>query len=189
MTSKPPSPTLVGKRISLRPVNPEKDFKAFFSLFQEPEMHLWTGNTIPVNPDESYQELQKYRDLEGIMAWTIVLNDNGEMIGTYWIAPVLDSGNRRVTAEAQRIGKPYWRKGYTKEARKLVYDFAFFDLGVDEIHAQAWKGNVNSCYSMEHAGFQLTGAVERLFSKRNEQHIEHHYRLTKKDWENRRLDI
>jgi ribosomal-protein-alanine N-acetyltransferase len=63
-------------------------------------------------------------------------------VGTYWIAPSFENGKRVITAEAQRIGKPYWRKGYTKEARNLVYDYVFFDLEVEEVHAQAWKGNL-----------------------------------------------
>jgi [ribosomal protein S5]-alanine N-acetyltransferase len=187
LSIKEPSPTLIGNKIILRTVDPEKDFKGFYKIFQEPDMHLWTGNTIPTSQEESYQEHLKYRDLIGLTSWTILQKETENRVRTYWIAPSFENGKRVITAEAQRIGKPYWRKGYTKEARNLVYDYVFFDLEVEEVHAQAWKGNHNSCYSMENAGFQLIEAIEKVFPKRQEWMSEHHYRLTKEDWEKRRL--
>ena len=72
---------------------------------------------------------------------------------------------------------------YTKEARKLVYDFAFNQLGVDEIHAQAWEKNENSCKSMERVGFKLVRQEERLFEKYGRFFQENHYCLTKETWE------
>lgn len=176
------SPTLKGTRVTLRNIIPEIDNKAFFTIFQEPHIHLWTGNNIPENEGETYELLKKYRDLEGLISWAIISNNSNELIGTYWIAPVEVNGNMIITAEDQRIGKSFWRKGYTKEARKLIYDFAFFELGVNEIHAQAWEDNTNSCLSMENAGFTLFKTELKVFPKRNEELTENHYVLTKQDW-------
>jgi RimJ/RimL family protein N-acetyltransferase len=87
----------------------------------------------------------------------------------------------------KELGNRIGERATLKEARNLVYDYVFFDLEVEEVHAQAWKGNHNSCYSMENAGFQLIEAIEKVFPKRQEWMSEHHYRLTKEDWEKRRL--
>lgn len=183
------APTLKGKRITLRNIVPEIDNKSFFKIFLEPDMHIWTGNKIPDNELETYEILKKYRDLDGLISWAIVKNDSHAFIGTYWIAPIDIKGKRIISAEAQRIGKPFWRKGYTKEARKIVYDFAFFELDVEEIRAQAWKDNINSCLSMEKIGFKLYKSEEKLFLKRNEKFIENYYILTKKEWIKTRVDL
>lgn len=182
------SPTLIGKKVTLRNINPDIDNIHFYKIFLEPDMHLWTGNKIPKDEFETYQILAKYRDLEELIAWSIINNETQEFIGTYWIAPNHFEGKRIVT-EAQRIGKNYWRKGYTKDARKLIYDLVFFELEIEEVHAGAWEDNTNSCKSMENIGFKLFDSKTRLFSKRNEELIENHYILTKQNWIMKRDNI
>ncbi|KYD23934.1 GNAT family N-acetyltransferase [Parageobacillus toebii] len=182
MKSNPP--ILKGTMVTLRPVSPEHDCIPFYNIMLEPEMHVWTGNTVPKNIGEIKQLLQHYAQFEEVIAWAVVRNDTEEMIGTYWIAAPTDvDGKKVISAEAQRIAKECWRKGYTKEARKLVYDFAFNQLGVDEIHAQAWEKNENSCKSMERVGFKLVRQEERLFEKYGRFFQENHYCLTKETWE------
>ncbi|MDF1510204.1 GNAT family N-acetyltransferase [Robertmurraya sp. DFI.2.37] len=175
------APTLIGTKVTLRNINPDLDNQVFYKIFQEPDMHLWTRNKIPANENETYRILCQYRDFENIIAWSVIRNGSDDFIGTYWIAPI-NNGDKKIATEAQRIGKKYWRKGFTKEARKLVYDFAFFQLGITEIHAGAWKDNTNSCKSMENIGFVLLKAERKLFEKREEELIENHYFLTKQIW-------
>jgi len=182
------SPTLKGKKVTLRNIKPDIDNQQFYKIFLEPDMHLWTGNKIPKDEFETYQILCKYRDLDGVIAWSIISNDTQDFIGTYWIAPNYYEGKKIVT-EAQRIGKNYWRKGYTKDARKLIYDFVFFELDIEEVHAGAWKDNVNSCKSMENIGFKLFTSERKVFQKRNEELIENHYILTKQNWIMKRENI
>lgn len=177
-------PILEGATILLRPVEPEKDYKQWYKVMEDPEMHQWTGNTVPVNADEIKQLLQKYKELEDMIAWSVILKNSGEMIGTYWITmPTEDENTRLVIAsEAQRIARKFWRKGITREARILVYHYVFSILKVDEVHAQAWNNNMNSCRSMEKMGFQLEKQIQRLFTKYNQVFMENHYVLYKKDW-------
>jgi [ribosomal protein S5]-alanine N-acetyltransferase len=182
------SPTLTGKKITLRNINPYIDNQPFYKLFLEPDMHTWTGNNIPNDEFETYQILCKYRDLDGVIAWSIINNEIQEFIGTYWIAPK-HFCDKKIATEAQRIGKKYWRKGYTKEARKLIYDFLFFELDIEKVHAGAWEENVNSCKSMENIGFKLFNSERKFFSKRNEELIENHYFLTKQNWSKIRENI
>ncbi len=53
---------------------------------------------------------------------------------------------------------------------------------MDEIRAQAWDNNINSCRSMEQIGFKLENQVKRLFPKYNELFLENHYVLFREDW-------
>nr|WP_230573868.1 GNAT family N-acetyltransferase [Bacillus rhizoplanae] len=177
-------PILEGTNILLRPIDPEKDYKQWYETMKDPEMHHWTGNTVPVNADEIKQLLQKYKDLEDMIAWSVILKSSGEMIGTYWITvPTEDENNHLVIAsEAQRIAREFWRQGIAREARTLIYHYVFSTLKVDEVHAQAWNNNINSCSSMENMGFQLEKQIKRLFTKYNQVFTENHYALYKEDW-------
>jgi hypothetical protein len=52
------SPTLKGKRVTLRNINPDIDNQQFYKIFLEPDMHLWTGNNIPKDEFETYRDVQ-----------------------------------------------------------------------------------------------------------------------------------
>ncbi|WNB91026.1 GNAT family N-acetyltransferase [Bacillus sp. NEB1478] len=178
-------PTLTGDIVTLRKIDPERDRAAFYKMFLEPDMHLWTGNRIFQNQTEAYEELRKYRDLDQLMAWAIIKNETQEFIGTYWVAPTVVEGKNIISAEAQRINKSHWRKGYTKASRHLVYEFVFTILEVEEVHAQAWENNINSCRSMEKAGFELIQSIAKPFEKYRETFKENHYVLKKSRWNSR----
>ena len=47
------APLLEGKDIILRLIDPEKDYKQWYKVMKDPEMHKWTGNTVPKNPEET----------------------------------------------------------------------------------------------------------------------------------------
>lgn len=164
--------------IRLMPIEPERDNEAFFKMFLESEMHLYTGNKIPHNPEETYQLLLNYVQMDGIMAWSIYHRSTDEFVGIYWIAePTEMEGEKVVTAEAQRISKKFWRKGYTKVARKLIYTYAFDTLQAKAIYAQAWEENQNSCCSMENFGFKCYKEESVYSKKHNKMMIEKHYVL------------
>lgn len=176
-------PILSGERITLRPIDTERDSFDWYEIMKDKQMHLWTGNTVPKDISETKHLLQLYKSHEDLIAWTIKENHSNKMIGTYWISvPCEQNSKKIITAEAQRIGRAYWRKGYTQEARKLVYDYAFLVLDVDEIYAQAWSNNINSCKSMESTGFKLYKTYEKFFSKYNKNFIQHEYVLSKENW-------
>lgn len=178
------APTMESERILLREIIPDEDAKDWYEVMKDPDMHLWTGNTLPENEEDIRELLQSYKDNENIIAWAVVDKRVNKIIGTYWIWKPFDECNKRIIqAEAQRISKKYWRKVYTTEARKLVYKYALEELQVDEIHAVAWANNTNSCKSMESFGFVLLEQAERLFSKYNKVFTENHYVLYKTVWE------
>lgn len=177
-------PVLEGNIVCLRSVEPEKDYKQWYEVMKDPDMHHWTGNVTPKDNNEIKDLLHTYKNLKDIMAWAIVMKQSKEMIGTYWISMPIMNENKKliVTSEAQRIARKYWRTGVNREARNLIYNYIFLTLDVDEVHAQAWDNNINSCRSMEQIGFKLEKQVKRLFLKYNELFLENHYVLLKKDW-------
>lgn len=177
-----PEKVLRDYRVTLRPIDVKRDAPQWYTAMQEPDMHRWTGNRVPDSIEEIRQLLSGYNAHPDIMAWCIQDNLLGSMIGTYWLAvPYLWEG-KRITVEAQRIAKPYWRTGRTMAARRLVYDYAFDDLAVEEIHASAWAGNINSCRSMEAAGFELVEVKSRFHAKDRQTLDERHYVLTRVQW-------
>ena len=149
---------------------------------QEPDMHVWTGNRVPDDIDEVRELLAGYNTHPEIIAWCIRDGLSGAMVGTYWLAVPYTSQGKRISVDAQRIAKPFWRTGRTMAARRLVYRYAFENLAVEEIHASAWDHNVNSCRSMERAGYELVEVAARFNPKYGKELNERHYVLTRERW-------
>jgi ribosomal-protein-alanine N-acetyltransferase len=89
------APLLEGKDIILRLIDPEKDYKQWYKVMKDPEMHkIWTGNTVPKNPEETKKMLQHYKEIDHIVAWSVILKSTQEIIGTYWLAVPITTGSR-----------------------------------------------------------------------------------------------
>ncbi len=177
-----PKKTLSNDCLTLCPIDVDRDAPEWYVAMQEPDMHVWTGNRVPDDIDEVRELLAGYNAHPDIMAWCIRDGLSGSMVGTYWLAVPYPSEGKRISVDAQRIAKSFWRTGRTMAARRLVYRYAFEDLAVEEIHASAWGHNVNSCRSMERAGFELVEVAARFNPKYGKELNERHYVLTRERW-------
>lgn len=163
--------------LMLLPVDPDRDAAGLYPIFLDERMHTYTGNRVPKNEDEIRELLKNYAENPGIWAWAVY--DGEIFIGTYWLAvPEERNGKRIIAADAQRIGVLFWRKGYARRCRDLLYRFAFEELGVEEIHGQAWAENENSCIAMERYGFVLEQVSEGYNQKHQRVLKAHEYVLT-----------
>ncbi|MBV1758592.1 MAG: GNAT family N-acetyltransferase [Dethiosulfatibacter sp.] len=182
-------PTLVSSKVLLREINVPVDAPEWYKHMKDPEIHQWMGNDVPTNVNETRSNLQKYKEIPHIISWAVINNETGKIIGIYWIWKPIENedGVLIIPSEVERISKQYWRKGFTKEARKLVYQYCFNTLKANEIHAQAWKDNVNSIKSLEHAGHSCYKEEIKMVERYKSLHVECHFKLTKEGWLNSKL--
>jgi len=177
-------PALFSKKIFLRGLDVDKDTPELYIILKNPDIHKWLGTEIPKNGNEVRQSIEKYCSSNEVYSWAIVDSNSRKTIGIYYLWKPIQKidGNTIIPAESQRLARHCWRKGYMKESRKLVYNFAFNTLEVEEIHAQVWKKNINSIKSMEHSGFKKYKEVEKSILKYKKTYTECHYRLTKENF-------
>ena len=68
----------------------------------------------------------------------------------------------RLTAElGYYIAEPYWGRGITTEAIKLICDYIFLNTDIIRIFAMPYADNNASCRVLEKAGFQLEGILRQ----------------------------
>ncbi|MCL5115964.1 MAG: GNAT family N-acetyltransferase [Firmicutes bacterium] len=158
-------PPLVGSAIELRPVNPERDAPAWYTIAQDARLHQWTGNTVPAGLEDTIQLLETYRASPDIFAWAIYLRQTGAMAGTYWISSAVEWEGLTGSSDAQRLNPALRRTGIVPVARRLVYAWAFRQFPIDGILVSAWEANTNACRSMEAFGFRLVQRHMRKNSK------------------------
>lgn len=174
-------PVLEGELVRLRAINSDKDVDEWYRISQDTKMHIWTGNSVPTNKEEIERLLLEVYPKYFLM-WMIEEKRTNKVIGMMRISyPESDAGVM-IAGDSQRLHSDYWRKGYMKESRKLIYEYVFDQLGVDVLYADVWKGNVNSEKSLESAGYQFLYEEDAYFEKYDRTQAKRYYRLTKGAW-------
>lgn len=92
---------------------------AYAHAFSDEEVHAWLNNQI-----------RRYRE-DGFGLWAVILKDSNEMIGQCGLTkqdffePVVEVG--------YLFQKDFWRQGYAIEAATACKEYAFTELGLDEV--------------------------------------------------------
>lgn len=180
-------PVLVGEKVRLRPLDYEKDYIAWYEVSQDEKMHLWVGNTVPETLEE-VKELINVVYPKYFIIWIIEDIKTTQVIGMMRISYPEKSEKGITAGDSQRLHSDYWRKGYMKEARELIYNYVFNVLKVDILYADVWEGNINSSKSLEHVGYKHFDTEEEYFKKYDRLQSKLYYQL-KPDWWNKRNNI
>lgn len=174
-------PILTGEKIRLRPMNYETDYLAWYEISQDESMHLWVGNTAPKTHEEVkhmlYELYPKY-----FLIWMIEELESGKVIGMMRISYPEHHDGELTAGDSQRLHSDYWRKGYMKECRRLIYDFVFDELKVESLYADVWEGNINSSKSLESVGYRLIDTKQEHFAKYNRMQNKLYYQLKASWW-------
>jgi len=172
--------TMKGKLITLEPLDVDKHAKGYFEISQDPNIHQFTGNTVPRDIAEITELLKKYE--EYFLNWMIISNETHDVIGIIRLGkPVMKSGVL-TAGESQFLSSQYWRKGHMKETKKLFYQYVFDHLSVDMLYADVWEGNLNSMKSLESYGYKLIEITSELFRKTGEVTKKYIFSLSREDY-------
>lgn len=171
---------LNGEKITLEPLDIDKHAKGYFKVSQDKNIHKYVGNTVPKDLEEIVELLKLYEI--HFMNWMIISNDTQELIGIIRLGKPSKDKGLIVSGESQRLHSNYWRKGYMKEAKKLLYNYAFDNLGIDILYADVWEGNTNSIKSLEASGYKLIEVQTDIFNKTGEIKEKYIYLLEKEDY-------
>lgn len=173
---------LLGDLVLLRPIDYNQDLEMWYQVCQDPKMHLWVGNSLPEDLETFKRDIQAVYP-KGMMIWMMIEKATGKMIGMMRLSHPQKEPEGMVSGDSQRLHSDYWRKGFMKEARKLIYGHAFNDLGIDVLYADVWEGNDNSARSLESVGYLLVETRIEYFKKYDRYQNKLYYRLDRLQWQ------
>lgn len=145
---------LVGERIYLSPRNVE-DVEIFTEWLNDFYITDYTGRsyqTLTLQGEKAY--LENEQNDKNVFA--IIDLQTDEMIGTVGLHNI-DHINRTATLGIFIGNKNYWSKGYGTEAIKLILDFGFNYLNLNNIHLDLMEFNVRALKCYEKCGFKEIG--------------------------------
>ncbi|WP_317637734.1 GNAT family N-acetyltransferase [Lactobacillus xylocopicola] len=162
-----------------------------FKLADAPTLLKW-------GQDKYYQHLAGFRQYHNLAAaetaagqyaarkysYAVCLTENQQLIG---LVELYERGtDERELLKTKEVGflldKEFSGQGYMTEALKSLFEYAFKQLGQEEIWAGTFKQNQRSQHLLRRLGFQYMysvdlGMISRLFA-----YEEKYYLLKKEEW-------
>jgi RimJ/RimL family protein N-acetyltransferase len=104
-----------------------------------------------------------------------------KIVGMVGLSKVNNKGNKNAEL-GYWIGKDYRGKGFTKEAVKLILDFAFKKLKLERVQAKVMHPNIISAKLLEKYNFKLEGRGRKANLIKNEWQDDLYYGLLKEEY-------
>lgn len=161
------NPFIVGERLYLRPLEPDKDYHPVAQWGNAEDMRRYF-NVYPASDARMKERLdQFYRSFQHIL-FGVALKDDNDLIG---IVGLKDINTLNQTAEFYvKIDPSRQGKGYGTEATTLMLRYGFFELNLNRIQTQDMEENIGGWRADEKAGFKLEGTLREAILRFGRYH-------------------
>ncbi|WP_338884822.1 GNAT family N-acetyltransferase [Xenorhabdus sp. TH1] len=142
------------ERLRLRAWKAE-DREPFFHLSSNPDVMEFFPDILTKAQSNTFIDncIHKFETQGGWGLWAVELKQNGEFIGSVGLnVPNIKFPFSPFVEIGWRLDKPFWGKGYTCEAARRIFDFAFTEIGLEEVVAFTTVSNYRSENVMKKLG-------------------------------------
>lgn len=149
-------------RLFLRKMT-QNDFSDLCKILQDSEvMHAYEGSFSNEEvQDWLDRQLNRYRN-DGVGLYAVIPKKTGEMIGQCGLT-IQDIHNKRVFEVGYLFQKAYWHNGYATEAAIACKNYAFDNLGVDEVYSIVRDSNLASQNVAKRSGMTIVGTFVKHY--------------------------
>lgn len=157
-------------RLSLREMT-QADFPALCKILQDPEvMYAYEHAFSDAEAQDWLQRQQERYRQSGYGLWAVILKETGEMIGQCGLTP--QTCNQRVVPEIGYLfQKAFWHQGYATEAAIACKEYAFFQLGAEEVFSIIRDNNLPSQRVALRNGMQVTETLMKHYYGMDMPHL------------------
>ena len=150
------------ERLTLRDWR-ESDIEPFLQHTNTPEVMRWLGG---VRGDQDARDaigrLMRWQVERGFTFWIVERKDDRALLGFCGLK-IADSPGSPVEGRHEvgwRLRREAWGQGYAREAATASLDFAFDELGADEVVALTVQGNAPSWGLMKRLGMRRRAELD-----------------------------
>ena len=153
-----------GRLVNLRPLRKSTDLESALRWINDPEIRYFLKATFPVTEAGEAAFFDGIEKKDDTASFAIETKD-GTFIGVIGLHKI-DFKNGTAMTGALIGEKEYWGKGYGTDAKMLVLEYAFNELGLRKVCSHAYEFNERSiAYSM-HCGYKTEGRLRKQVFKR-----------------------
>ncbi|MBT9778022.1 GNAT family N-acetyltransferase [Clostridium sp. MCC353] len=157
-------------RLILREME-QTDYEALCRMLQDREVMYAYEHSF--SDEEAHQwlerQIQRYREF-GYGLWAVVLKVENRMVGQCGITRQ-DCDGKQVLEVGYLFEKAYWHRGYATEAAIACKEYAFDQLGADEVYSIIRDNNVASQKVAERNGMECRGMFVKHYYNMDMPHL------------------
>ena len=139
---------------------------AYEHAFTDEEVQAWLD-----------KQLRRYRE-DGFGLWAVILKENGDFIGHCGLT-IQDIGERQVIEVGYLFRRDCWHHGYAAEAAIACKNYAFEEIGAEEVYSIIRENNFPSQRVAERNGMTVTGKFVKHYYGIDMPHLI--YSINRKD--------
>ena len=148
---------ILGERVYLRLME-EEDIPYKVKWINDPEVRRTLNFDYPISKIGTKQWLNRVSSDSTRKDFMVCLKENDLPIGYCGLLNI-DIRNSKAESYMGIGNKNYWGKGYGKEIRKLLLDYAFQELGLNRIYSYVWSKNEKMINLNKKVGFKIEGLL------------------------------
>lgn len=172
-----------GEKVQLCAVE-EADLEALLSPQEDTELDRHEDFIrFPATREQSrafFEEMAKRNGKDGTFFW-LVKDLEGRYVGS--IGTFNCDPRVGVFKYGLRILRPYWRRGYARDAIRIVLRYYFHELRYQKVIAIVYSFNERSQRLHESLGFTLEGRLRRMVYTNGTLHDELYFGLTREEFD------
>ena len=135
----------------------QSDFPALCIYLKDEEVmhafdHAYSDDEVREALQIQFDRYAKY----GFGKWAAILKESGELIGQCGLS-MQSCGDKEVLEIGYIFGKDHWHKGYAAETAAACREYAFSELGADEVFSLIRDTNVASQMVAARIGMSVRG--------------------------------
>jgi RimJ/RimL family protein N-acetyltransferase len=179
-------PDIPAERVRLRWLT-DADVDDLFEVFGDPDVMKYWSCPPFVSRDQAQElvdEIHRHFAEKSLFQWGIELVDQGRVIGTCTLAEPSVQNRRAELGFA--LGRAWWGRGYAREAVEALLAFAFGELDLHRIEADADPRNDASIRLLERIGFSREGTLRERWIVAGETQDTAFFGLLRREWEQSR---
>ncbi len=169
------------ERLRLRKLEPA-DFQALCGILRDEEVmyayeHAFSREEAQAWLDRQLARYETYGDAYGLLA--VILKETGELIGQCGIT-MQEWEGRMVPEIGYLFRKEFWHRGYAAEAASACRDYAFDELGLEEVYSIIRVDNEASQNVARRNGMTVRGRLLKHYYGMDMPHLVFSIRKTER---------
>ena len=151
---------LTTARLSLAPLDPDRDAEGLHAAFSDPDVMRWWNTPLRVDVADTRRDLVRSLEGEGAHMW--VLHEADAPVGVVGLL-----GDVAVPGLTWLLCRQAWGRGLMTEAAGAVVEYAFGSLGLDRVEAWVEATNLRSLSTARRIGLTEYGRLAQRYPHRN----------------------
>jgi RimJ/RimL family protein N-acetyltransferase len=172
---------LEGKRLYLRPLD-LNDLDLVHKYINDPGVRQYLASIYPLSKidEEGWVKKASSRDPNNIVL-AVVLKKGDKFLGTMGLHRI-EYVSGTATTGSMLGAKEEWNKGYAREAKMLLLEYAFLTLNLRKICSRAFVNNKGSIKHNLNCGYKIEGILKKHDYRDGKYHDNVLLAVFKQDW-------